>query len=97
MTYEEVKPSDKNTESEYVTFDSFFLKDLNGDGVADAIRGTCNEVGKQYALYFELRVLNNGYLKDGVITIEGDKSDKIILKSLVVNMKKNVLIYQKIF
>ena len=69
--YDRVNTTDRNTDSEYVTFDAFFLKDLDGDGKADAVRGTCNEVGKSDILYFELRVLDNGYLKDGTITING--------------------------
>ena len=67
--YDQVNSTDRNTQSEYVTFDAFFLKDLNGDGRAEAIRGTCNEVGKSDRLYFELRVLDNGYFKNGKITI----------------------------
>ncbi|MBQ9658378.1 MAG: hypothetical protein IJV31_06395, partial [Clostridia bacterium] len=52
----------------FVEFDAFFLKDLDGDGYADGVRGTCREVGKEDTLYMELKVLTNGYLKDGKIT-----------------------------
>ncbi len=86
--YEVVEDKDKNTQSEYVTFDAFFLKDLNGDGIADSIRGTCNEIGKEDTLYFELRVNDNGYLKNGTITINGKNfylNTAIIKDDIVAN------------
>ena len=55
-----------------VKFDAFFLKDKNGDGVAESIRGTCNEIGSQASLYMELSVLEQGRLKDGKITINSN-------------------------
>lgn len=68
--YTEVEDGDENIEgTEYVKFDTFFLKDLDGDGYADEIRGTCNEIGKEDILYMNLSVLNNGILKDGKIKI----------------------------
>ena len=70
MTYDEVQPGEEATNSEYVTFDAYFLKDINNDGVADKVRGTCNEIGMVGDdLYMELNVLTNGYLKDAKITI----------------------------
>ena len=59
---------------DYVQFDAFFLRDLNGDGYAEGVRGTCKEIGKEDTLYMELNVLTKGYLKDGKITINGDKN-----------------------
>ena len=70
--YDVVRTGEENTDSEYVKFDAFFLKDLNGDGNADSIRGTCNEIGKEDTLYMDLKVLNNGYFKDGKITINSN-------------------------
>lgn len=55
-----------------VEFDAFFLKDKDGDGIADAIRGTCNQVGSQANLYMELGVQEEGYIKNAVITINSD-------------------------
>ena len=69
MEYDEVKDGEENTSSEYVKFDAFFLKDRNGDGIADGVRGTCNAVGGEDTLYINLQVLTEGYLKDGKITI----------------------------
>lgn len=55
-----------------VEFDAFFLKDKDGDGIADAIRGTCNEIGTQANLYMELGVQEEGYIKNAVITINSE-------------------------
>ena len=66
-----VKDNDGNTVNT-VKFDAFFLKDKNGDGVAESIRGTCNEIGSQASLYMELSVLEQGTIKDGKITINSN-------------------------
>ena len=71
LEYNRVNEGDEDTESEYVKFDAFFLKDLDGDGKADSIRGTCNSIGKEDTLYMELKVLSDGAFKDGVIMING--------------------------
>lgn len=55
-----------------VEFDAFFLKDKDGDGIAEAIRGTCNQIGKQANLYMELGVQEEGYIKNAIITINSD-------------------------
>ena len=73
MEYEQVQEGDENLEeTNNVKFDAFFLKDLDGDGYAESIRGTCNEIGEEATLYMELNVLTEGYLKDGKITINSD-------------------------
>ena len=71
MTYTQVKAGDEATSSEYVQFDAFFLRDIDGDGNAEGIRGTCKEIGKFDNLYMKVNVLTNGYLKDGEIIING--------------------------
>ncbi len=71
----------------YVQFDAFFLRDLDSDGDADGVRGTCNEVGKEDTLYIELRQLTNGYIKDGAtITINGQagKERNFYLETAIV-------------
>ena len=55
-TYEEVQEGDEVTQSEYVKFDAFFLRDLDGDGYAESIRGACREIGGEDTLYMELNV-----------------------------------------
>ena len=96
--YEKVKAGDEETASENVTFDVFFLKDIDGDGNADPIRGTCNEIGKEDTLYMELRVLNQGYLKDGLITINSDNfylnttlvKDEIIARNYISSNTESI-------
>lgn len=88
LEYNRVNSGDENTESEYVKFDAFFLKDLDGDGNADAIRGTCNSIGKEDTLYMELKVLSDGYLKDGTITINGDNfyfNTRLVKDGIIAN------------
>ncbi len=74
MTYERVQPGDekKDIDTEFVQFDAFFLRDLDGDGTADGIRGTCKNIGEEDILYMQLNVLTNGHLENGVITINSD-------------------------
>ena len=84
MTYDRVQEGEEKVQVEneagelkdfdYVQFDAFFLRDLNGDGYAESIRGTCKEIGKQDTLYMELNVLTKGYLKNGKITINRDRN-----------------------
>ena len=78
QAYDDVKDGDnavKDAEGntiQAIKFDAFFLKDKDGDGIAESIRGTCNEIGSQASLYMELRVLEQGKLKDGKITINSN-------------------------
>ena len=76
MTYDEVQPGDEATNSEYVQFDAYFLKDINSDGNADKVRGTCNEIGTSDDLWMELKVDRNGYLKDAKITINSKQTNE---------------------
>ena len=71
-SYTVVQPGDENVTGTdgHVKFDAFFLQ--NNNGIAEGIRGTCREIGKQSTLYMELNVLTEGYLKDAVITINGN-------------------------
>ena len=71
-TYQQVEEGDEAIDgTEYVTFDAYYLRDLNGDGYAEKLRGTCREVGTQDTLYMDLNVLTNGTLEDARITING--------------------------
>ncbi len=72
MTYNQVQPGEEVSNVEYVHFDAFFLRDLDGDGYTEKLRGTCREIGETDNIYMELNVLTKGYLKDGVITINGN-------------------------
>ena len=71
MTYDQVQDGEENVDGtdRHVKFDAFFLRDLNGDGYAESIRGTSKEIGDEDTLYMELNVLTAGYLKDAKITV----------------------------
>ena len=48
MAYEQFVDGDENIDAtDNVKFSSFFLRDLDGDGYAEKIKGTCKEVGNQ--------------------------------------------------
>lgn len=78
QAYEDVKENDELVYDENndlitgVQFDAFFLEDKNGDGYAEEVRGSCNEVGTDANFYMDLKVIENGYLKDGTITINSE-------------------------
>ena len=73
MEYEEVKEGDEAVEgTDYVEFDAFFLRDINQDGYAESIRGTCKPIGQDDTLYMELNVQTAGYLKNAKIDINGE-------------------------
>ena len=73
MTYDQFTDADSSVDgTDYVKFGAFFLRDINNDGYAEKIKGTCKQVGKEDTLYMELNVLTNGYLENGVITINSD-------------------------
>ena len=72
MTYAQVQEGDNAIEgTDNVKFDAFFLRDLDADGYAESLRGTCKEIGTSDTLYMELNVQTEGYLKDAKITIDG--------------------------
>ena len=61
MTYNEVNDDSANIDNcEYVKFNSFFIKDLDGDGYAEKYDGTCNYIDKKATLYFDINVLTDG-------------------------------------
>ena len=57
--------------TDFVKFSAFFTRDINGDGNAEKLLGTCKRAIGTDQLYMDLNVLTNGYLKDGKITIKG--------------------------
>ena len=68
MSYDEFGDTDSNVENtENVKFSSFFLRDLDGDGYAEKLKGTCKEICSSDVLYLELQVQTGGYLKNGKI------------------------------
>lgn len=72
IQYEQFEEGDEDIDlTNNVKFSAFFLRDLNGDGYAEKIKGTCKEVGSEDTLYMELNVFSEGYLKDAKIKIDG--------------------------
>ena len=72
MTYGEFTAEDEKTDSDCVRFGAFFLRDLDGDGYAEKVKGTCKKIGESDYLYFSLNVLTEGTLKNGKIEIQGE-------------------------
>ena len=72
MSYEQFVDGDENVEgTDNVKFSAFFLRDIDGDGYAEKLKGTCKEIGKEDTLYMEINVLTEGLLKDAKIQIDG--------------------------
>ena len=82
MEYGELTEKDEETQSEYVRFSAYFARDLNGDGYAEKVKGTCKEVEGEDTLYMSLNVLGNGYLENGKIEIQ---SNNMYFKTALVN------------
>ena len=72
IEYDQVKDGEEIVDdtNECVKFDAFFLRDLDGDGNEEKIRGTCKQIGQEDILYMNLSVDTAGYLKDAKITIK---------------------------
>ena len=63
---EKIKIDNENY-AEGVTFDAYFLKDIDNDGNADGVRNTELVYGKSDKLYFDLNVSGDYSLKNGKI------------------------------
>ena len=76
-----------------VKFDAYFT---NADG--SRIRGTCSEIGKDSNLYMELKLVQEGQLKDATITINADNfyfntailKDDVISQSYISSNTKTI-------
>lgn len=72
MNYTEIIDDDSKVDGcDYVKFSAFFTRDIDGDGNANKLLGTCRKVNSTDVLYINLNVLTNGYLENGKITING--------------------------
>ena len=73
MNYEEFTEDDEEVEgTENIKFSAFFLRDINQDGYAEKIKGTCKEIGQEDTLYMEINVETAGMLKNAKIEIQGN-------------------------
>ena len=76
-----------------VKFDAYFT---NTEG--SRIRGTCSEIGKDSNLYMELKLVQEGQLKDATITINADNfyfntailKDDVISQSYISSNTKTI-------
>ena len=55
-----------------ITFNAFFLTDVNGDGEEERIRGTCSEIGNEANLYMEIGVEGRGKINNATIKINSN-------------------------
>ena len=72
LSYEQITDEEENAQNEYVKFQAFFTRDLNDDGYAEKLKGTCRNISDTDELYIELNVLTDGYLKNGVISLNAE-------------------------
>ena len=65
INYEQLENNQKIVEGTdgHVEFSAFFLRDLDGNGYAEPILGTCKEIGDKDTLYMEVNVKTKGYSK----------------------------------
>ena len=90
--YETVESEDEGFDNcEFVKFTAFFTKDLDGNGTAEKLLGSCTNLNSTDTLYMDINVLSQGYLKDGKISIQGNNFD---LNMAMI--KDNVLKYNYI-
>ena len=72
MTYDQFEDGDEAVDgTDNVKFSAFFLRDVNGDGYAEKIKGTCKQIGKEDTLYMEVNVQTDGILKNAKIEVDG--------------------------
>lgn len=72
MTYDQFEDGDEAVDgTDNVKFSAFFLRDVNGDGYAEKIKGTCKQIGKEDTLYMEVNVQTDGILKNAKVEIDG--------------------------
>ena len=85
--YDQYQTGDEAIEgTDYVTFDAFFLEDVDNDGNADRIRGNSIEIG--YFLdedYWGLGIMTKSLKKCIEYAFKKLEVDRVIISSLVEN------------
>ena len=104
INYEQLENNQKIVEGTdgHVEFSAFFLRDLDGNGYAEPILGTCKEIGDKDTLYMEVNVKTKGYLKSGEIKIDGKNfyfstvipKDSIVSENYIGNNTKEIKLNQ---
>lgn len=83
MNYEQIKDTGNyvnyinedgtiGNECNFIEFSAFFTRDLDGDGYAERLNGTCKNLSDTDTLYAEVNVLTKGHLEDGKITLNAN-------------------------
>lgn len=108
MTYNEVTDQsvkqEDGTTCEFVEFSSFFTQDLNKDGQAEKVDGTCRDISDSAQIYFRFSVLSKGYLKNGKIEINGENfrldtaivADSVIAENYIDYDTKQINFVEKV-
>ena len=93
MNYEQATDETAKVEnSENVTFTAFFTRDLDGDGNAEKLLGTCKDINDKDVLYMDLNILTEGYLKNGLITIQSNNNFNYSMKMVKdIVLKENYI------
>ena len=92
MTYEQFEDGDEKVEgTDNVEFSAFFLRDIDGDGYVEKLKGTCREIGQRDTLYMEIKVLTAGRFKDGKIQINGKNFNLAMALPRDQQIKKNAI------
>lgn len=103
MNYAQITDEDTKVENtEFVKFSAYFTRDLDNDGYAEKLLGTCRNVNDTDTLYMDLNVLSNGYLRDGKITINSTNfnysmsmvKDSVLRDNLISNNVKEIYLNQ---
>ena len=70
QNYDQITEDDEYADSnKRVSFSAFFTRDLNGDGYAEKILGTCNKLDATDTMYINIGVNTEGHLENGEIRI----------------------------
>lgn len=83
MNYEQIKDTGNyvnyinedgtiGNECNFIEFSAFFTRDLDEDGYAERLNGTCKNLSDTDTLYAEVNVLTKGHLEDGKITLNAN-------------------------
>ena len=88
VNYEQVQPGDEKVEGcgNKVNFSAYFTKDIDGDGRAEKLYGSCQRIGDTSQLFIDVNIDGDGHIENGVITIDG------VNFRLAMNMLKDSLL-----
>ena len=82
---------------EFVKFEAYYTADLNNDGNAEKMLGSCKEINESDTMYFYVSVDQEGSLKDAKLTLNGTNTvytmtvvkDSLIKNNYVFSKQKN--------